>query len=233
MSQLFNLPPAPVLAVTGENATFPVNRIFCVGKNYADHVREMGGEPDAEKGTPIYFTKSHPAFCASGATIAYAPGTANFHYEMELVVAIGSPGFRIAEADAMDHVFGYACGLDMTRRDLQSAAKDKGNPWDTAKDFENAAVLAPLTRKDAFGTLADQPLSLMQNGETRQQAALSQMIWSVPEVIADLSRMYHLTAGDLIFTGTPAGVGPVAPGDELTGSIAGLEDVRLTIGTPE
>lgn len=231
MSLLFEVPAAPSLAVRGEVDRFPIHRLFCVGRNYESHAKEMGFEADRE--APFYFTKSPAAFVASGSTVAYAPGTANLHYEMELVVALGQGGFRVAEEQAMDLVYGYACGLDMTRRDLQNAARDKGRPWDTGKDFENAAALAPITRKADFGPLAAQRIVLTQNGAVKQDQTIADLIWSVPELIADLSRYYHLRAGDLIYTGTPAGVGPVAPGDVLHGTIDGLDPVSLTIGAPE
>jgi fumarylpyruvate hydrolase len=231
MNTLFDLPPAPAVAVLGESAGFPVHRIFCVGRNYEAHAREMGFSVDRD--APFYFTKSPWALCPSGATVAYPPGTQNCHYEMELVLAIGAPAFRIAEADALSIVFGYACGLDMTRRDLQFAARDQGRPWDLGKDFENAAVVAPITRAAAFGSASDQAIRLTQNGETRQDARLGELIWSVPELIADLSMFYHLAPGDLIFTGTPAGVGPIAPGDRLHGTIDGLTPVELAISAAE
>lgn len=230
MTLMFDLPPAPSLELIGGDARFPVNRIFCVGRNYEAHAREMGFAPDRE--APIYFTKSPAAVCHSGATIPYPPGTANCHYEVELVVAIGTPAFRIAEADALSIVAGYGLGIDMTRRDLQNAARDRGLPWDTGKDFENAAVLGRLTPAARF-TVAEQRIALTQNGEVKQEAPLSDMIWSVPELIADLSRLYHLAPGDLIYTGTPAGVGPIAPGDTLIGTIAGLDDLVLSIGAAE
>jgi fumarylpyruvate hydrolase len=231
MTTLFDLPASPSVPVLGEEARFPVHRIFCVGRNYAAHAREMGAEPDRE--APFYFTKSPWAICASGTTIAYPPGTTNCHYEMELVVAIGAAAFRVAETDALSAVFGYACGFDMTRRDLQNAAKDKGRPWDLGKDFENGAVMAPITRAAAFGTVRDQAIRLTQNGAVKQDSVLSDMIFSVPELIADLSTFYHLAPGDLIYTGTPAGVGPIAAGDKLVGTIDGLPPVELTIGSPE
>jgi fumarylpyruvate hydrolase len=231
MSLLFNLPPNPALEVVGSQARFPVGRIFCVGQNYAAHAREMGFAPQRER--PIFFTKSAAAVCHSGATIPYPPGTADCHYECELVVALGAPAFRIDPTHALTVVAGYGVGIDLTRRDLQGAARANGHPWDTGKDFENAAVLAPLTPAATFGTPAAQRITLTQNGEVKQDADLSQMIWSVPELIAELSKLYHLRAGDLIFTGTPAGVGPVAPGDRLVGSIEGLTDLTLTIADPE
>ncbi|MCT2397974.1 fumarylacetoacetate hydrolase family protein [Novosphingobium mangrovi (ex Huang et al. 2023)] len=231
MSLLFELPETPSVAIIGEETRFPVRRVFCVGRNYEAHAREMGFAANRE--APIWFTKTPTALCPSGATIPYPPGTANCHYEMEFVVAIDAPAFRIAAEEAMGIVMGYACGFDMTRRDLQNASRDKGYPWDTGKDFENAAVIAPITRAAAFGEIGGQRITLSQNGTTKQDGTLAEMIWSVPELIADLSRMYHLAPGDLIYTGTPAGVGPVAEGDVLEGRVEGLEPVRLAIGPAE
>lgn len=231
MTLLFDLPANPAVPLAGESARFPVRRIFCVGRNYAAHAREMGFSPD--KDAPFYFTKSAWAICPSGATVPHPPATENCHYEMELVVAIGAPAFRVAEAEALSVVLGYACGLDMTRRDLQNAARDQGRPWDLGKDFENAAVMAPITRAASFGTPGDQAIRLTQNGTVKQEAVLSDMIFSVAELIADLSRHYHLEPGDLLYTGTPAGVGPIAPGDRLVGTIDGLTPVELTIGAGE
>ncbi|MCB2073036.1 MAG: fumarylacetoacetate hydrolase family protein [Novosphingobium sp.] len=231
MSNLFQLPPRPSVPLEGEEARFPVGRIFCVARNYEAHAREMGFSADRD--APFYFTKTPSAICHSGETIPYPPGTANCHYEMELVVAIGTPAFGISVAQAMSVVLGYACGFDMTRRDLQNAARDQGRPWDTGKDFENAAVIAPLTRVEAFGAVGDQRITLTQNGELKQDAHLRDLIWSVPELISDLSRYYHLAPGDLLYTGTPAGVGPIAPGDRLVGAIDGLTPVELQIGPAE
>jgi fumarylpyruvate hydrolase len=231
MSDLFPLPAWPSVPLAGESARFPVRRVFCVGRNYEAHAREMGFS--AERDAPFYFTKTPSAICASGSTIPYPPGTQNCHYEMELVVAIGAPAFRIPEADALSAVLGYACGFDLTRRDLQYAARDQGKPWDFGKDFENAAVIGPITRAAAFGTVADHRIVLTQNGVVRQDATLTELIWSVPELIAHLSRFYHLQPGDLLYTGTPAGVGPIAPGDVLVGTVDGLAPVELTIGAAE
>lgn len=230
MSLLFDLPEWPTVPVLGESARFPVRRIFCVGRNYAAHAAEMG--LSVVKDTPFYFTKTPTAICQSGATVPYAPGTDTYHYEMELVVAIGAPAFRIAEADALSVVHGYACGFDMTRRDLQAAAREQSHPWDFAKDFENAAVMAPITKAGDFA-VAGQRIALARNGAVKQDAVLSDMIFNVAELIAYLSRFYHLAAGDLLYTGTPAGVGPVAPGDKLEGSIDGLTPVVLNIGPAE
>ncbi len=228
---IFDAPEVPSVALAGSRARFPVRRIFCVGRNYAAHAAEMGNEVDRE--APFYFTKSAFALCPSGSTIPYPPGTKDCHYEMEFVVAIGAPAFRAVEAGAMAAVWGYGCGIDLTRRDLQGAAKDKRWPWDLGKDFENAAILAPLVPAADFGAIGAQAITLSRNGETVQEARLSDMVWSVPEIIAHLSQFYHLTPGDLIYTGTPAGVGPVAPGDRLSGQIDGLEPVELAIGAPE
>lgn len=230
MTMLFDLPPATAVPIAGEQAVFPVHRIFCVGRNYEAHAREMGDTGPRE--APIWFTKSPAALCLSDATIPYPPGTRDCHFEMELVVAIGIAGFRVPDSAAQGLVLGYGCGFDLTRRDLQNAAKAKGYPWDTGKDFENAAVVGPITRAEGFAP-ATQRIALSQNGTLRQDAAISEMIWSVAELVADLSTMYHLMPGDLIYTGTPAGVGPFVAGDTLEGGIEGLEPIRLTIGAPE
>lgn len=230
MPLLFDLPAAPSVPVTGSDATFPVRRIFCVGRNYAAHAIEMGNQVDRE--APIWFTKAPAALCLSGGEIPYPPGTEDCHYEMELVIAIGAPAFRVEPGAAPEVVFGYACGLDMTRRDLQNAAKAKGYPWDTGKDFENGAVLAPITPAAGFAP-AGQAIVLTRNGAKKQDGTLADMIWSIPELIADLSRLYHLAPGDLIYTGTPAGVGPVTAGDVLEGAVKGLEPLRLEIGAAE
>ena len=232
MTDILFPPPAPVLVPMRDGSGFfPVTRIFCVGRNYADHAKEMGHEVDRE--APFYFTKSPAHLTLSGATVPYPPGTADFHHEMEFVVAIGAEGFRVPAAKAMDLVFGYGAGLDLTRRDLQAEAKDKRRPWDTGKDFENAAILAPLTRAAEFGTPGPQAITLLLNGEPVQRSHLSEMVWSVPEIIAHLSTLYHLRPGDLIYTGTPAGVGPVTSGDRLHGEIDGLAPVDLAIGGAE
>ena len=170
---------------------------------------------------------------ASGSTIAYPPGTENFHYEMELVIAIGQPAFRVAPDQAAACVWGYACGLDMTRRDLQNAAKAIGRPWDFGKDFENAAVISPLVPASEVGPLGGGLIELSVNGAVKQTGDLADMIWSVPEVVANLSQYYHLQPGDLIYTGTPEGVGPVKPGDRITGRIDGVGEIALSIGQPE
>jgi len=230
MTALFDLPPLPQVPVVGGDATYPVRRIFCVGRNYAAHAAEMGVEVDRE--APFYFTKTPWAICHSGTSIPYPLETENYHYEMEFVVAIGKPAFRVAQADAMDVVFGYGCGLDMTRRDLQLAARAKQRPWDLGKDVEASAVIAALTPAAEF-TIGAQRIALSVNGETKQDATLADLIWSVPELIAHLSRFYHLQPGDLIYTGTPAGVGPVVAGDTIEGTIDGLAPVALSLTEAE
>ncbi|HRO15089.1 MAG TPA: fumarylacetoacetate hydrolase family protein [Paracoccus sp. (in: a-proteobacteria)] len=225
---LFPAPALQTLPVHGRAGAYPVNRIFCVGRNYAEHAREMGAEVDRE--APFYFTKSPASLIPSGSALPYPPGTSDLHHEVELVVALGAPAFRADAGTAERAVFGYACGLDMTRRDLQAAAKDKRRPWDTGKDFEGSAVIAPLTPASDFA-VADQPIRLRVNGQLRQDGRLSELVFGVPELIAHLSTLYHLGPGDLIMTGTPAGVGPVVAGDRIEGEIGGLAPVHLmTIG---
>ncbi|MCI2399264.1 fumarylacetoacetate hydrolase family protein [Aliiroseovarius subalbicans] len=224
---LFAPPKVNTVAVVGETALFPVHRIFCVGRNYAAHAAEMGNEVDRE--APFYFTKTPSAVLASGQVLPYPPGTSDFHYEMELAIAIGAEAFRVPVADAMAAVYGYGCALDMTRRDLQKKGKDRRRPWDLGKDVEGSAVMAPLTRASDFA-VDGRRIHLSVNGETRQDATLDDMVWSVPEIVADLSKFYHLRPGDIILTGTPAGVGPVVAGDRLDGGITGLSPLSLTIG---
>jgi fumarylpyruvate hydrolase len=225
---LFDPPPPAAVPIAGDDRLFPVARIFCVARNYEEHAREMGHVVDREK--PFYFAKSPTALRLSGATLAYPSGTENYHFEMELVVAIGSAAFRIAAAEALGVVFGYACGLDMTRRDLQLSERAKQRPWTLGKDVEASAPLSAIAPAARIGHPARGRIALRQNGVTRQSADLSDMVWSVAEIIAHLSGFYHLGAGDLIFTGTPAGVGPVAPGDRLEGSIERVGELAVTIG---
>lgn len=231
MKTLFEIPAIPAVPVRGETAGYPVHRIFGVGRNYAEHAAEMGYEVDRE--APFYFTKPASAIVASGSAIPYPPGTSNFHYEMELVVAIGAPAFRISAEEAADAIFGYAAGLDLTRRDLQLAERAKQRPWSLGKAFENSAPIAEIVRAADYADIGPQRIRLTVNGETRQDAHLSDLVWSVPELISHLSRFYHLVAGDLIFTGTPAGVGPLSPGDRVLGEIDGLQPVDITIGPAE
>ena len=234
---LFTPPATPSLPVRGNAARFPVRRIFCVGRNYHAHAVEMGRPVDKSTGRPFYFTKSPSTLVDSGATVPYPTGTNNYHFEMELVVAIGEGGFRVKEADAQRMIYGYAAGLDMTRRDLQLVARDQGRPWDLGKDFEKSAVCSEivprLTSEGDLGVLSAGAIALQVNGETKQSADLSQLIWNIPELLADLSQFYHLEAGDIIYTGTPEGVGAVQTGDHITGQIANVGEVSLRIGQAE
>lgn len=230
-ANLFPPPAWPMVPVKGETAGYPIRRIFCVGRNYADHAAEMGVEVDRE--APFYFTKSALSAERTGAVIPYPPGTSNFHYEMELVVAIGAPVFKADRPTAQKAIYGYACGLDMTRRDLQLAARAKQRPWDLGKDVERSAVFAPISRAAGFAAIGPQRIHLEVNGATRQDARLSDLIWKVDEIVSHLSHYYHLEPGDLIMTGTPAGVGAVVAGDVVTGGIDGLDPVTLTIGAAE
>ena len=227
-SYVFPVAETPSVAVRGQTARYAVSRIFCVGRNYAAHAREMGSDPTREP--PFYFTKPPSAITPSGSTISYPPGTKNLHYEMELVIAIGAPVFKVTPEAARAAVWGYAAGLDMTRRDLQNEAKATGRPWDTGKSFENSAVITEIIRVQDIGWLDKGAITLAVNGTEKQRGDLSDMIWSVPEVVANLSQFYHLQAGDLIYTGTPEGVGPVVAGDVITGQIEGLANLSLTLG---
>jgi fumarylpyruvate hydrolase len=217
--------------VRGRAERFPIRRIFCVGRNYEDHAKEMGVAADRE--APFYFMKAADHYVASGSNVPYPPGTKSYHHEIELVAAIGSGGFRIPEAQALDHVFGYAVGLDMTRRDLQAAAKEKQRPWDIGKNVEQSAVLGEIAPATEIGHPVQGRIELRVNGETKQSGNLSSLIHSVPAVIAHLSQLYHLQPGDLIYTGTPAGVGPVKAGDRLEGSIEGVGMIAFQIGSAE
>ena len=229
---LWNPPAVPSLPVRGVAERFPIHRLFFVGRNYHAHAVEMGRPVDKSVEVPFYFTKSPSTLVESGATVAYPPETANYHHEMELVVAIGAPGFRVSQADAPALIYGYACGLDMTRRDLQLVARDKGRPWDLGKDVEQSSVVAEIV--PMAGTVLDKgALALSVNGKERQKSDLDKLIWNVPELIADLSKFYHLQLGDLIFTGTPEGVGALQPGDRIDGEIAGVGTIALSIGAAE
>jgi fumarylpyruvate hydrolase len=226
-------PPAVLsLPVRGQAARLPIQRLFFVGRNYHAHAVEMGKPVDKANERPFYFTKAPSTLVESGATVAYPPETGNYHYEMELVVAIGKPGFRVSEDDAPNLIYGYACGLDMTRRDLQLAARDKGRPWDLGKDVEQSSVVSPVVPMPGT-VLRSGELALSVNGQGRQKSDLSMLIWSIPELIADLSKFYHLQPGDLIFTGTPEGVGAVVAGDRIEGHVAGVGEIALTVGAAE
>jgi fumarylpyruvate hydrolase len=222
--------PAPAqtsVEVAGSSERFPVHRIYCVGRNYAAHAREMGMDPEREP--PFFFSKPADAIVPNGAPVPYPPRTGNLHHEIELVVAIGTGGRDIPLASAVAHVFGYAVGNDLTRRDLQFAAREKGQPWDVSKGFDRSAPVTAIRRAAEVGHLERGRIWIEVNGERRQQADLSEMIWNVPEIVAELSTLFDLVPGDLVFTGTPAGVGPVQRGDSLVGGIDGLETLRTTI----
>ncbi len=225
--------PSPVfsLAVRGRADRIPVHRVFCVGRNYEAHAKEMGVAVDRE--APFYFTKSAHHCISSGATTPYPPGTGNYHYELELVVVLGAPAFRVDVDRALDVVFGYTCGLDMTRRDLQFVAREHRRPWDLGKDVEASAVVSDVAPAAEIGHPRSGRIELTLNGDVKQSSDLSLLIHHVPELIAHLSRFYHLQPGDVIFTGTPEGVGPVQPGDQLSGTIEGVGSVTLAIGEPE
>ena len=220
-------PNPPVLTTTDPDTYVGVHRIFCVGQNYADHVAEMGG--DAKSNPPIFFMKPASAIVASGATITYPPATEDLHHEVELVVVLNQGGADIAEDAALDHVYGYAVGNDLTRRDLQAAAKSKGAPWDMAKGFDNSAVIGTVHPVPEVGHPSSGAVTCAVDGEVRQNGDLSQMIWSVPEIIATLSRTVTLEPGDIIMTGTPAGVGPLTAGQTCECAIEGLSSATVTI----
>ena len=227
---LWNPPPPLSIPVRGKSERFPIHRLFFVGRNYHAHAVEMGKLVDKSAERPFYFTKSPQTLLESGATTTYPPETKNFHYEMELVVAIGKAGFRVAADRAHEIIYGYAAGLDMTRRDLQLVARDKGRPWDLGKDVEESSVCAEIV--PMAGIVIDQgEIALQVNGQTKQQSNVDKLIWNIREIIADLSLFYHLQPGDLIYTGTPEGVGPVVPGDVITGHIHGVGEIFLRIGT--
>jgi fumarylpyruvate hydrolase len=228
----YAVPPAPVytLPVAGSDEQFPVNRIFCVGRNYAAHAREMGKDPDREP--PFFFMKPANATVAVGegdATIPYPARTANFHHEIELVVALCKGGANVPVEQALDLVYGYAVGLDMTRRDVQLEARDKGRPWEFGKSFAKSAPIGAVHRAADVGHMVEGEIALSVNGESRQRSDVSKLIWSVAESIAYLSEYETLEPGDIIMTGTPEGVGAVGPGDLMVGSVAGLGEIRVRV----
>ena len=231
MNYVFEPPAPPSLAVAGSKDRLPVRRIFCVGRNYAAHAIEMGKDPDRDP--PFFFTKPADAVVDTDTEVPYPPETHNFHYEAELVAVIGKAGFRIAEADVPAHLLGYAAGNDLTRRDLQLQAREAGRPWDWGKAFDRSAPCGPVHKISETGELTGGSITLELNGEVKQQADLSQLIWSVREIVSILSHSMHLKPGDLVYTGTPAGVGPMASGDRVIVSIDGLTPLVTTIGDPE
>ena len=229
---LFSPPAVPSLPIRGRAERFPINRIFCVGRNYHAHAVEMGRPVDKSVEQAFYFTKSPQTLVESGATVAYPPRTANYHYEMELVLAIGKSGFRVSEDQAHELIYGYAAGLDMTRRDLQLVARDKGRPWDLGKDIEEGSVCSEIVPMEGR-VIENGAIALEVNGATKQSSNVDKLIWNIREIIADLSTYYHLQPGDLIYTGTPEGVGAVVPGDQITGRVEGVAEIALTVGQPE
>jgi fumarylpyruvate hydrolase len=226
MPLLFSL-ARPSVRIEGRSERFPVRRIWCVGLNYAAHAREMGKDPTKER--PFFFSKPADAVVESGTRIPYAPMTGNLHYEIELVAALRSGGAEISRERALDHVFGYAAGVDLTRRDLQKAARDEGKPWDLAKGFDQSAPLGALRPAAEIGHPRAGRIALSVNGAIRQQGDLSDMILDIAGIIAELSRYVRLEAGDLIFSGTPEGVGPLIPGDVANGEIENVGSVHVEI----
>jgi fumarylpyruvate hydrolase len=220
-------PPAIVAAPVKGGGMFPVRRIFCVGRNYAEHTREMGGDPNRE--VPFFFCKPADALVTGGADMPYPTATSDLHHEMELVVALAKGGKDIAEADALTHVFGYAAGLDMTRRDLQGEAKKAGRPWDMAKGFDHSAPMGEIVPASTTGHPAAGLIELKVNGALRQSSDIAKMIWNIPETIAYLSRLVELKPGDLIMTGTPEGVAACVRGDVLEGHVAGVGSVKTRL----
>jgi len=225
----YAVPAGPVvtLPVVGSDETFPVRRIWCVGRNYAAHAREMGSDPDRDP--PFFFAKPTDAIVQNGDPIPYPAGTKNLHHEIELVVAIGKAGSKISEAQALDHVFGYAVGLDMTRRDIQNAAKDAGRPWEMGKSYDYSAPCSAIQPVSKIGHPKKAAIWVKVNGEPRQSSNISFLIWSVAESIAHLSQLVDLHPGDLIYTGTPEGVAAVVAGDVMEGYIDGIGDLKTPV----
>jgi fumarylpyruvate hydrolase len=227
MNFVIAAPVPPSVEVKGTNSRFPVRRIFCVGRNYAAHVREMGN--NEREHPPIFFTKPADAVVANNSNVPYPSRTSNFHHEVELVVALGGGGANVAKGDASAMIYGYAVGIDFTRRDLQSVASKAGQPWDTSKGFDRSAPLAAIHPRKDVGLIESGEIWLKVNGKDRQRANLAEMIWKVPEIIAELSTLFELAPGDLIFTGTPSGVGPLERGDAIEAGIAGLTTLNVKI----
>jgi fumarylpyruvate hydrolase len=228
MNYIISPPPQVSVAIRDRDSRFPVRRVYCVGRNYEAHAREMGKDPSREP--PFLFQKPADAVVENGSLIGYPPQTNNFHHEIELVVAIGRGGSDISVTQAIEHVLGYAVGVDLTRRDQQLAARDAGRPWEWGKAFDRSAPCSAIALAEAIGHPAQGRIWLTVNDTLRQEADINQLIWSVPEVIAFISSSMVLEAGDLIFTGTPAGVGPLVPGDVVAGGVEGVGTVSIRIG---
>lgn len=222
-------PPQPVIVVSGSDKFFPVRRIWCVGRNYVEHIREMGQD---ERAPPFYFAKPADAIVPDGATVPYPPLTKDMHHEVELVVALKSGGRNVKLEKALDTIYGYGVGIDLTRRDLQIASRDQKRPWEIGKAFDGSAPCGPLKPASEIGHPKKGRIALKVNGKVRQDGDLEQMIWNVPEVIANLSEQVELAAGDIIMTGTPAGVAATVPGDKLECEIVGVGKLTVTIGPP-
>jgi fumarylpyruvate hydrolase len=231
MSFVFPPPPVPSVAIYGTSDRFPVRRIFCVGRNYEAHAREMGRDPSREP--PFFFLKPADAVMDNGAAVPYPPETNNFQHEIELVIAIGKGGSDISEAKALDHVFGYAVGIDLTRRDLQLAARDQGRPWDWGKGFDHSAPIAPIRRASEIGHPEKGRIWLSINGHVKQDQDIADLIWNVREIISIASRSMKLMPGDLIMTGTPAGVSALNIGDQIEGGVDGLGNITVTVTKPQ
>ena len=225
---VFEPPKQASLAIKGSDARFPIRRIFCVGRNYEAHAIEMGKDPSRE--APFFFTKPADAALDTPCTVPYPPLTENLHYEIELIIAIGKGGANLAKEDVMDHVWGASVGIDLTRRDLQNEAKKMGRPWDWGKAFDNSAPIAPIVPLADVPSVESARIWLAVNGETKQDADLADLIWSVREHISILSRAMKLAPGDIIMTGTPAGVGAIVAGDVVTGGVDGIGTLEVTIG---
>lgn len=217
----------PSVAIAGCDDRFPLRRVYCIGRNYAAHAREFGHDPDREP--PFWFMKPADAVVDSPATIDYPARTSDLHHEIELVVAIGKKGRNISTDNALEHVFGYAVGIDLTRRDLQSEAKQKGRPWDTAKGFDQSAPISSINTCASIGHPATGRIWLAVNDNLRQESDISRLIWRVPEAIAELSTLFEMMPGDLVFTGTPAGVGALLGGDLVCGGVQGVGEIEISI----
>lgn len=230
MAYALTPPQQAYLDIVGSDEKFPVRRIYCIGKNYVAHVIEMGGE--VERDPPVIFQKPNDSVVRNGGEIPYPVYTGNFHYEGEMVVALKSGGHNIPVAEAASHVFGYAVGLDMTRRDHQARALENGLPWEITKSFDQSAPIGPISKVEDTGILTDGRITLSVNGEVRQDGDIGWMIWKIDEIISKLSEQFRLMPGDVIMTGTPAGVGAVVSGDELVVHVDGLQDLHVRIGGP-
>lgn len=228
MHYLVQVPEVMAVPVAGSDASFPVRRIYCVGRNYLEHIREM--KESDERDPPFFFQKPRDAIVLNGQVVPYPPETNDFQFEVELVVAIGKAGRAVSKEKALDHIFGYAVGFDMTRRDRQRESGQKGLPWEIGKSFDASAPCGHLNPIAEVGHINRGRIFVSVNGQAKQDSLIEKMIWNVPEIVSNLSHLYDLGEGDLIYTGTPAGVAPVLPGDILRGTVDGLSDLEITIG---